>query len=119
MNKLVTITGKHVETKEHKGERVITTWDIAEVHGREAGNVNRQFKRNREKLIEGEDYFVLSREEFEEIFLGVDFIPNNVKEIPVFTMLGYFMLLKAFDDDLSWEIQRELIKEIKGADKHE
>ena len=29
------------------------------------------------------------------------------------------MLLKAFDDDLSWEIQRELIKEIKGADKHE
>ena len=119
MNKLVTINGKHVETKEHKGERVITTWDIAEVHGREAGNVNRQFKRNREKLIEGEDYFVLSREEFEEIFLGVDFIPNNVKEIPVFTMLGYFMLLKAFDDDLSWEIQRELIKEIKGDDKHE
>ena len=24
MNKLVTINGKHVETKEHKGERVIT-----------------------------------------------------------------------------------------------
>ena len=49
MNKLVTINGKHVETKQHKGERVITAWDIAEVHGREAGNVNRQFKRNREK----------------------------------------------------------------------
>jgi len=39
-----------------------------------------------------------------------DFIPNNVKEIPLFTESGYLMLVKTFTDDLSWQIQRQLVK---------
>ena len=70
-----------------------------------------QNKRNKGKLIEGEDYFVLNKEEFSES-LGViqDFVPNNVKEIPLFTESGYLMLVKTFNDDLSWKIQRLLIE---------
>ena len=111
MNELVMINGKQLETKEYQGERVVTAWDIAEVHGREAGNVNRQFERNREKLIEGEDYFIISKEEFSECHEGNQrFIPNNVKEIPLFTESGYLMLNKTFNDKLSWDIQILLIK---------
>ena len=39
-----------------------------------------------------------------------DYIPNNVKEIMMFTESGYLFLTKSFNDDFSWEIQRELIK---------
>ena len=110
MNKLI-IENRELEIKEYKGERVVTAWDIAEVHGRDVREVNQQFKRNKDRLIEGEDYFVLSREIFSES-LGViqDFIPNNVKKISLFTESGYLMLVKTFDDELSWKIQKQLIK---------
>lgn len=111
MNELVVINSKQLEAKEHNGERVITAWDIAEVHGREVKKINQQFERNKDKLVEGEDYFILNREEFFESHkVTQKFIPNNVKEIPLFTESGYLMLVKTFSDDLSWAIQKQLIK---------
>ena len=80
MNELVTINEKQLETKEYQGKRVITAWDIAELHERDVKRVNEQFTNNREKLIEGEDYFILNRQDFSETFKSVQrFIPNNVK----------------------------------------
>ena len=110
MNELVIINGKEVSTKEYNGERVVTAWDIAEVHGREVKKINQQFNRNIDKLIVGEDYFILNREEFSKSHkVTQNFIPNNVKELLLFTKTGYLMLVKTFEDDLSWKIQRELI----------
>ena len=110
MNKLI-IENRELEIKEYKGERVVTAWDIAEVHRREVKKINQQFERNKDKLVEGEDYFVLSREEFSESHkVTQKFIPNNVKAIPLFTESGYLMLVKTFDDELSWKIQKQLIK---------
>lgn len=37
-------------------------------------------------------------------------IPNNVKEIFVFTESGYLLLTKPFTDDLSWDVQRQLVE---------
>ena len=49
--------------------------------------------------------------DFSERFKTIqDFIPNNVKEIVLFTESGYLMLVKTFTDDLSWDIQRQLVK---------
>ena len=53
----------------------------------------------------------MRKDEFSESFKRIQkFIPNNVKEIILFTESGYLMLVKTFDDELSWKIQRQLIK---------
>ena len=110
-NKLVKINNVELGIKEYKKERVVTAWDIAKVHGREVREITQQFNRNKEKLIKGEDYFTLTSKEFSESLSVIqDFIPNNVKEIQLFTESGYLMLVKTFTDDLSWEIQRQLVK---------
>ena len=62
MGTLIKINEKQLEMKEYQGERVVTAWDIAEAHGRDVKRVNEQFNRNIDKLIAGEDYFILSRE---------------------------------------------------------
>ena len=119
-NKLVKINNVELGIKEYKKERVVTAWDIAKVHGREPREITQQFNRNKDKFILNEDYFILKIKEFSERFKTIqssesqsviqDFIPNNVKEIPLFTESGYLMLVKTFTDDLSWDIQRQLVK---------
>lgn len=110
-NKLVKINNIELGIKEYKKERVVTAWDIAKVHGREVKRINEIFKNNIDKFILKEDYFFLTPNEFSGSFkTAQDFIPNNVKEIVLFTESGYLMLVKTFNDDLSWDIQRQLVK---------
>lgn len=111
MNELITINNTQVEMKEYEGLRVVTAWDIAKVHNREVKRINEIFKNNIDKFILKEDYFFLTPNEFSGSFkTAQNFIPNNVKEIPLFTESGYLMLVKTFTDDLSWDIQRQLVK---------
>ena len=105
------INGVRIERKEYNEIPVVTSWDIAKIHGKENRRVNENFKNVKEKLVLGEDYFALSRKEISESNFSIqEKIPNNVKTIYLFTEMGYLMLSKTFSDDFSWEIQRELIK---------
>lgn len=110
-NKLVKINNVELGIKEYKKERVVTAWDIAKVHKKEVNDITKNFNNNKKKFILDEDYFLVNRTEISERKISVqDFIPNNVKEIPLFTESGYLMLVKTFTDDLSWDIQRQLVK---------
>ena len=110
-NKLVKINDVELGIKEYKKERVVTAWDIGKVHKRDVGEINKIFNRNKDKFILNEDYFTLKTRDFSERFKTIqDFIPNNVKEIVLFTESGYRMLVKTFTDDLSCDIQRQLVK---------
>lgn len=111
MYDMIIINNKEIKVKEYNGERVVTAWDIAKIHEKDVNEITKNFNRNRETFDLNEDYFVLNREEFFERFKIVqDFIPNNVKEIILFTQSGYLLLAKTFSDKLSWKIQKELLK---------
>ena len=108
---LMTIAGKEIELKEYNGERVVTAWDIETLHEKDVREINQQFKRNINNLIENEDYFVVDRSYISESLAVIqNFIPNNVKEIILFTESGYLLLTKTFTDERSWNIQRQLVK---------
>ena len=104
------INGKRIEKKEYNGVPILTSWDIAEIHGKETKRINEQFKRNYKRFEEGADYFWVTREYFSQPLGATQKnIPNNIKEIPVYTRRGYIKLTKTFTDDLSWKIQDILI----------
>ena len=108
---LITIADKEIELKEYNGERVVTAWDIETLHEKDVREINQQFKRNINNLIENEDYFVVDRSYISESLAVIqNFIPNNVKEIILFTESGYLLLTKTFTDERSWNIQRQLVK---------
>lgn len=110
-NNKILINGVEIETKEYKGQRVITSYDVAKLHEKEVNDVTKNFNNNRDKFILNEDYFLINKNDISERKISVqEFIPNNVKEIPIFTESGYLMLVKSFTDDLSWKIQRMLVK---------
>lgn len=110
-DKFLEINDVKIERKEYKGEYVLSPWDISKIHKREVREVNQNFKNLRSKMIEGEDYHIVHKAKLSESKILIqDYIPNNVKEIMLFTESGYLFLTKSFNDDFSWEIQRELIK---------
>lgn len=104
------INGVEIEEKYWKNQKIVTTWDIGKIHKREPKEINRLFRSNKDKFIENTDYFTIDRNTFSECnFNTQDFIPNNTKEIYLFTQIGYLALNKLLKDEYSWNIQREMI----------
>ena len=90
--------------KVFRGQRVLTLHDVDELHGRPDGTALRNFRYNKERFIEGEDYFLRNSQEANDEF-GI-MAPRG---LILLTQVGYLMVVKSFTDDLSWAVQRELI----------
>lgn len=108
---LIAIADKEIELKEYNGERIVTAWDIAELHERDVKVINQQMRNNIDKFIENEDYFIISRNNIpKSISLTLENNAPNLKEIILYTESGYLLLTKTFTDERSWNIQRQLVK---------
>jgi hypothetical protein len=112
MQEYININNKNINIIEYSNQRVVTAYEIADLHGREVKRVTEQFERNRKHFIEGIDFFIITKEkskvadcDFKKYFKS----PRQ-KEIYLFTETGYLMLVKSFVDDLSWDIQRQLVQ---------
>lgn len=104
MNEIL-IANANVTIKEYQGQRVVTFKDIDTVHQRPDGTARRNFNSNKKHFIEGEDYFVRNSYEAKNEYGLI--APNGVVLV---TESGYLMIVKSFTDDLSWDVQRELVK---------
>jgi hypothetical protein len=104
MNNLVEVNNQELEVKEYEGKRIVTFKEIDSIHERVDGTARRNFNTNKERFIKGIDYFVRNSFEAKDE-LGI-IAPNGLK---VITESGYLMLVKSFDDDLAWDVQRDLV----------
>lgn len=104
MKNLVEINNTELGIKEYNGQRVITFKDIDRVHNRANGTARNAFNRNKKHFVKNEDYFVHEMDEAKRFFNTT--APNGLITI---TESGYLMIAKVFDDDLSWQVQRQLV----------
>ena len=116
MNELIikennlTVNNNILRVVEYKGEKVISSYDIARLHNKEVKRVNEQFERNKERLKEGIDYFLISVEEFAVVDSDHKISSKSRHKFErLFTERGYLKLVKSFKDDLSWEVQDILV----------
>lgn len=96
----------------YNGQPVLTFALIDRVHNRVEGTAKRNFSTNRKRFIDGEDYFyVTDSQGLDEIRTShPGILKDAAHEITLLTESGYLMLVKSFTDDLSWQIQRQLVK---------
>lgn len=108
MNNLITIKNTEMQIKEYNGQRVVTFKDIDAVHERPNGTAKRSFNENKKHFVEGEDYIKICVDEIRTNKLWD--ISNKARaDITLFTESGYLMIVKTFTDDLSWNVQRQLV----------
>lgn len=106
--KLQTINNTDISVKEYQGQRVVTFKDIDAVHGRPDGTARKRFNDNRERFVDGEDYFKICASEFRTHWNDIP--AKATEDVTLITESGYLMLVKSFTDDLAWKVQRELVK---------
>lgn len=106
---VIQINDFDLSVKEYQGERVVTFKDIDEVHGRPNGTAGRNFRENRQRFIEGTDYYKISPDEFRRAFGENSMDKRQTNFITLLTESGYLMLVKSFTDDIAWSVQRQLV----------
>lgn len=109
MDKTITINQTAVTIKEYNGQRVVTLKDIDSCHGRLDGTAGRNFRHNRQHLIEGTDFYKISPDEFRRAFGEHSMNKKQSQDVTLITESGYLMLVKSFTDDLAWQVQRQLV----------
>lgn|GEM_PF-1603285 len=111
----IKIGNQEMGIKEFRNQRVVTFKDIDTVHERPGGTAGRNFRKNKDKFIAGEDYFHRNSSEAKSEH-GIT-APNGLILI---TESGYLLLVKSFTDDLSWKVQRDLVSTyFKSKSTHE
>ncbi|AQS88188.1 hypothetical protein AA101099_1870 [Neoasaia chiangmaiensis NBRC 101099] len=105
----IIINARAVNVVEYQAQRVITFEMIDTLHQRPAGTAGRNFRENRSHFVEAEDFFELTSDEIRRQSLAQAFKPRTPKGI-ILTASGYAMLAKSLTDDLSWQVQRQLVR---------
>ncbi|MGD9824997.1 ORF6N domain-containing protein [Desulfobacter sp.] len=108
----IDIEGHELPMVLYKDRPVITFKMIDQVHERPDGTASRNFRQNRNRFIENEDFFRVPYEEHKNIpplhnsSGGLDTGQRNPKIF--LTSIGYMLLAKTLTDDLAWRVQRAL-----------
>lgn len=104
----ITINGYELPVKDYNEQRVVTFKDIDLVHGRPEGTAKRNFTENKQRFIDGIDYFKVCADEIRTNKI-CDISNKTHSDIILITESGYLMLVKSFTDDLAWRVQRQLV----------
>ncbi len=109
MNPMVNIGHKAIAPIVLNDQPVLTLRQVDELHERPADTSRRNFNKNISRFVEGEDYLKIRADEIRTRNAGA-LSANARGKITVVTETGYLMLTKSFTDDLSWKVQRALVR---------
>lgn len=118
MRSAITVHNSRMPLVEYQGQRVVTFAMVDKAHQRPKGTARSAFNRNRHRFTEDRHYFKVSAEKARSLNI-YDGIKRTRKKSPIsekatteitlITEMGYLLLVKPFHDDLSWQIQEELV----------
>lgn len=114
----IIVADQSVRLVEFRGQRVVTFSMIDAVHQRPEGTAGRNFRENRERFIDGEDFYNASPDEIRRGNPGI-LSAAHKSDMTVLTESGYLMLVKSFSDDLAWQVQRQLVNRYFRNDERE
>lgn len=118
MSNFVAIQNTAMPVVEYQGKRVVTFAMIDKTHGRPKGTARVTFNRNRHRFVEGQDFFELGADEFrlapqagmKHTMSFKELFPRRTARGVLITESGYLLLVKPFGDDLSWDVQRQMVE---------
>lgn len=106
---LVTIHKTQLPVVEYRGQRVVTLAMIDQVHERPEGTARRNFNEHRGRFNPERHFFEVTADDIRTQSIEQAFAPRTSKGVLI-TERGYLMLVKAFTDDLAWEVQEQLVE---------
>jgi phage antirepressor YoqD-like protein len=109
----VQIAGTEIQKIEYRGQQVVTFAMVDRVHGRPRNTAGRNFRENRDRFIEGEDFIKICADEIRRHKI-IDLSPKAREDVFFLTQRGYLKLTKPMNDDQAWRVQGEMINRYFG-----
>lgn len=116
VNGLVNVKGMKfhdIEGGFGEGKKAMLVKEIAEIHGRELKDINRNINKNIKRFTKGIDLVDLKGTEFEVILnhhgIYTQNAINRSENIYLLSERGYSKLLKILEDDFAWEQYDKLV----------
>lgn len=91
---------------EIQNQRVLTTQQLAEVYETQVNNIKFNFNNNKERFIEGRDYYVLRGQDlknFKNSVSGTNLVGKNANSLYLWTERGANRHSKILDTDKAWQ----------------
>lgn len=105
MTQIITIQNTQLPVIEYQGQRVITTELLAQGYGAEVDSVRQNFKRNKNRFIEGKHYFQIEGEELAVLRVTYSHaqISSKVRYLTLWSERGASRHAKMLETDQAWE----------------
>lgn len=107
---LATVAARDLQIIEYRGQRVVTTEQLASGYGATEQMITNNFNRNKSRFIEDKHYFKLSGENVEILrnsFRGVQ-ISSKARSLTLWTERGAANHAKMLETDQSWDYYNDL-----------
>lgn len=95
-----------------EGKKAMLAKEIAEIHGRDIKDINRNINNNIARFKNGIDILDLKTGEYKPLVLEMGFTNaqyGNANNIYLLSERGYSKLLKILEDDVAWEQYEKLV----------
>lgn len=107
---LAPVAARDLQRIEYRGQRVVTTEQLAAGYGTDVENIRRNFNRNKSRFVEGKHYFQVAGDELEN--LRVTFSPaqisNKTRSLTLWTERGAANHAKMLETDQAWNYFNDL-----------
>jgi len=107
---IASISARDLQVIEYRGQRVVTTEQLAAGYGTDVENIRRNFNRNKSRFVDGKHYFQISGTELED--LRVSYSPaqisNKTRSLTLWTERGAANHAKMLETDQSWDYYNDL-----------
>lgn len=109
---LTPVAARDLQIIEYRGQRVVTTEQLAAGYGTDMENIRRNFNRNKSRFVEGKHYFQISGTELEN--LRVSYSPaqisNKTRSLTLWTERGAANHAKMLETDQAWGYHEDLVE---------
>lgn len=102
-NRTVEVLGNDVQVVEYRGSRVVTFKQVDDLHKKAEGQASVQFRRHRDRYIEGVDFVEMASDQFDRN-LPEGIVSKYAPSVILLTERGYGKICKGWNDDRSWAL---------------
>ncbi|MGG6196181.1 ORF6N domain-containing protein [Pantoea allii] len=110
-NELTTLAARDLQVVEYRGQRVITTEQMAAGYGTFAANIKANFSRNADRFVEGKHYFKVIGEELNILRESFSYlqISSKTRSLMLWTERGAANHAKMLETDQAWGYHEYLV----------
>ncbi|WP_318591221.1 ORF6N domain-containing protein, partial [Enterobacter kobei] len=110
---LAPVAARDLQIIEYRGQRVVTTEQLAAGYGTDEVNIRNNLSRNLERFEDGKHYFLLTRSELREFknLVTMSYLVNkHTSQLILWTERGAARMSKVVDTDQAWGYHEDLVE---------